>query len=127
MPRIDESILDDDIFSIRDIIDSQLETCDGVRIGRVADIEIEQHADGTLHLSALLIGPQALAARLSPKLRSLARWLFRDRFDHRITLDDVESFGPTLRLRRRAEDYPIGQSERWIAKYLLRWLPGSGY
>jgi hypothetical protein len=122
-----ENMLQDDSFSIRDIIDSQLETSDNVEIGRVADIEAEYREDGSLAVTALITGPQALTARVSPQLVPLARWLFRDRFEYRIPIRDVEHFGPTLRLHGRAEDYPVGRSEQWIAKYLLRWIPGSGY
>jgi hypothetical protein len=122
-----EHVLRDDIFSIRDIIDSQLETCDDVEIGRVADIEAEWRDDGSLVLTSLVNGPEALMARVSSRLLPLARWLFRDRFDHRIPISDVERFGPTLRLRGRANDYAVGRSERWIAQYILRWIPGSGY
>jgi hypothetical protein len=122
-----DHMLEDDIFSIRDIIDSQLETSDDIEIGRVADIEAEWRPDGSLVLTSLVDGPQALMARISPELTPLARWLFRDRFDHSIPISDVEYFGPTLRLRGRAQEYPVGRSEQWIAKYLLRWIPGSGY
>jgi hypothetical protein len=53
--------------------------------------------------------------------------LLRDRFEHRIPIDDIEDFKPTLHLRRNAADYKVGQSERWIADHILRWIPGSGY
>ncbi len=122
-----EQALRDDIFSIRDIMDSQLETSDDIEIGRVADIEAEWREDGSLVLTSLMNGPQTLMGRVSPHLTQVARWLFRDKFDHCIPISDVERFGPTLRLRGRAEDYPVGRSERWIAQYILRWIPGSGY
>jgi hypothetical protein len=120
-------IREDPIFSVRDIIDSQLETRDNIEIGRVADIEVEQCEDGTLILTNLIAGPQALAGRVSRRLGSLFQWLLRDRFEQSIPLSEVEEFGPTLRLRGKAEEYPVGQSERWIARYILRWIPGSGY
>ncbi|HZR40955.1 MAG TPA: hypothetical protein VFB12_12595 [Ktedonobacteraceae bacterium] len=117
----------DQIFSIRDIIDSQLETRDKIEIGRVADIEVELHADGTLALTDLVTGPQALAGRVAGPLRVLFQRLLHDRFERRIPLSEVEEFGPTLRLRGTAEEYSVGQSERWIAHYILRWVPGSGH
>lgn len=119
--------LDDNMLSIRDILDSQLETKDKRRIGRVADIEAELHQDGTLVLKGVISGPQALAGRIGAPLRTFFQRLFHDRFDHCIPMQDIENFGPTLKLRKRAADYPIGQSDHWIAKYLLRWIPGSGY
>lgn len=117
----------DAICSIRDIIDSQLETADGVAIGRVADIELAVQEDGTLLLTALLTGPQALAGRVSPHLQKCLRLLLRDRLESRIPLSEVVTIGPTLRLRQNADAYTVGQSERWIARHILRWIPGSGY
>ncbi len=54
-------------------------------------------------------------------------YLLRDRFDSRIPVSNVENFGPTLRLRKTAADYAVGQSDKWIADHILRWIPGSGY
>jgi len=96
-------------------------------IGRVADIELEMQENGMLLVTALLTGPQALAGRISPRLQKFLRFLLRDRFEGRIPLSEVETIGPTLRLRKRASDYTVGQSERWIASSILRWIPGSGY
>lgn len=117
----------DDIFSIRDIIDSQLVTSDGRRIGRVADIEMEWRDDGSLVLTSLVIGPQALARRTARPIATIAHFLFRNRFEHTIPISDVTHFGPTLQLRHAAADYDVGQADRWIARYILRWIPGSGY
>ena len=71
----------DALCSIRDIIDSQLETTDGMAIGRVADIELEMQENGMLLVTALLTGPQALAGRISPRLQTFLRFLLRDRFE----------------------------------------------
>ena len=116
----------DEIFSIRDILDSQLLPSDGRRIGRVADISAEELADGSLRLTQLVVGPQALAGRINSHLRTLFHFLLRDRFEHTIPISEVTRFGPTLHLRGKAEDYAVGQSERWIAKHILRWIPGNG-
>ena len=119
--------LRDQIFSLRDIIDSQLETRDKVEIGRVADIEAEWREDGTVILTNIITGPQALAGRVATPLRSIFALLLHDRFEHRISLREVEEFGPTLRLHGKAKDYTLGQSEKWIADHILRWIPGSGH
>ena len=118
---------DDDLFSIRDILDSQLETSDKHSIGRVSDIEGEWQEDGTLIITHLIVGPQALAGRIAEPLRTFVRFFLRDRFDNRIPLSDVEKFGPTLQLRKQASDYRVGQTDAWIANHILRWLPGSGH
>jgi len=115
----------DEVFSIRDILDSQLLTSDGRRIGRVADIEAEVRTDDGLILTYLVAGPQALAGRINTHLRDLFRFFFRDRFEQRIPLSEVTKFGPTLHLRGKAKDYAVGQSDRWIAEHILRWIPGG--
>ncbi len=114
-------------LSIADIIDNQLETSDKIEIGRVADIEAEWREDGSLVLINVVTGPQALARRVASRLEPFFKFLFRDRFEHRISLDEIEEFGPTLRLRNKATSYKVGQSDRWIAEHILRWIPGSGY
>lgn len=116
----------DELFTIRDILDSQLLTSDGRRIGRVADIEAELRTDGSLHLTQLITGPQALAGRVNRGLEMLFRFFLRDRLEQRIPLSEVKKFGPTLHLRGKAEQYDVGQSERWIAEHILRWIPGNG-
>ena len=93
----------DELFSIRDILDSQLLTSDGRRIGRVADIGAELRADGSLRLTHLIGGPQALAGRVNRGLETLFRFFLRDRFEQRIPLIEVKKFGPTLHLRGKAE------------------------
>ena len=119
--------VDDDLFSIRDILDSQLETRDKHSIGRVSDIEGEWQDDGTLIITHLLIGPQTLAGRVAEPLHTLVRFFLRDRFDNRIPLSDIEDFGPTLQLRKTAAEYAVGKTDAWIANHILRWIPGSGH
>lgn len=114
-------------LAIGDIMDSQLETSDGFRIGRVADIEAEMQEDGSLVLVNLITGPQALAGRIAHPLRHLFRFFLHDRFEYTIPLADVREFGPTLYLSGKADDYATGRSERWLARYILCWIPGSGH
>ena len=116
----------DEIFSVRDILDSQLETSDQIEIGRVADITVERQNDGTLIITHIITGPQALAGRVSLRLKALFRFILRDRFEHSIPMSEIKEFGPTLHLHGKAENYAVGQSERWIADHILRWIPGSG-
>ena len=118
---------EDKKLSIADIIDNQLETSDKIEIGRVADIEAEWREDGSLVLINVVTGPQALARRVTSHLEPFFKFLFRDRFEHRISLKEIEEFGPTLRLRNKATSYKVGQSDRWIAEHILRWIPGSGH
>ncbi len=111
---------------MRDLMDGELLSSDGRSLGRVDDLAAELDDHGTLRLVEILTGPEALAGRVSSRLRPPVRRLLRGRFDTRIPLADVEELGPTIRLRRPADDYRTGRSARWIAEHLLRWIPGSG-
>jgi sporulation protein YlmC with PRC-barrel domain len=116
----------DHLYAMRDLVDMQLVTADGKRIGRVADVDCEWRADGTLALLCLRTGPQALARRFGALPGRVARFVFRDRFERRIALDEIVEVGLEVRLRGRAEDYAVGQSERWLVAHVLRFIPGSG-
>jgi len=111
---------------MRDLMDGELRSADGHALGRVDDVAAELGDDGTLRLVDISTGPEALAGRVSSRLRPAARRLLRGRFDARIPLADVEEMGPTIRLRRPAAAYRTGRSDRWVAEHLLRWIPGSG-
>jgi hypothetical protein len=115
----------DRLRAMGDIMDVQLEGSDGRRIGRVADIEAERRDDGTLVLTHLVVGPEALSGRVASRLRPLAHVLLRGRFDHRIPVTEIEDVGPTVRLRGTAEEYGLGGSDRWIAEHILRFIPGG--
>ncbi len=119
--------LKEPLLVMRDVMDAQLETKDKRHIGRVADIEAEWCEDGKLVLTQIVIGPQALVGRVAERLRPVARFLLRDRFEHSIPFSEVENFGPTLHLCGKAQDYDAGRSDDWIAEHILRWIPGSGY
>ena len=111
---------------MRDIVDMQLTTDDGRQIGRVADVAVTRREDGTLALQALVTGPEALLGRIGQPMQRLAHLLLRGRFEHEIPLSEVKDFDQGIALCRQAADYSSGQSERWIADHILRWIPGNG-
>jgi hypothetical protein len=116
------------LLVMRDLMDNQLEGADGVKIGRIADIELAWPPDGGApRLGQVVAGPEALSKRVVEAFMPLVHAVFRGRFERRIPIADLENTGPTITLRRPARDYPIGQSERWIAARVLRHIPGSGY
>jgi hypothetical protein len=111
---------------VRDVFDGQLESLDGRRIGRVADLEAVWRDDGTLHVQAILVGPQVLLGRISYRLRGFAGRVLGERFLHRIPIEEVEELGPTVRLRKHARDYRVADGDRWVADHVLRYIPGNG-
>lgn len=111
---------------MRDIMDGLIESPDGTDLGRVADVEITVDNNGTSHLSALIVGPEALARRISPWLYRIAHRILRGRFDHRIPIDEVEEFGPAIVLRQSSGHYNLGDADAWVYQRILRFIPGSG-
>jgi sporulation protein YlmC with PRC-barrel domain len=116
----------DEHLTMRDIVDGLVEANDGTPLGRVADVEITLEANGDAHLTDLVIGPEALAGRVSSRLRPLAHWILRGRFEHHIPIEDVSDFGPTLKLKHSAEHYDVGHADEWVYRHLVRFIPGSG-
>lgn len=115
-----------DLLAMRDIVDGLLLSADEVSLGRVADIEVTIGEDGAAHLRAILVGPEALAGRVSSRLHPIARWICQGRFDHRLSLDEIREYGPTLSLRRNAASYALGHADVWVLRHILRFIPGSG-
>ncbi len=109
---------------MRDLMDLQLRTSDGADIGRVDDLEGEVRGDGSLVLTTIRTGPEALSGRVSSRLRPIVERLLRGRFDARIPVEEVEDYGLTLVLRGRAGDYATGASERRLAGWIRR-IPGA--
>ncbi|MDQ6898440.1 MAG: hypothetical protein M3256_04835 [Actinomycetota bacterium] len=112
---------------MRDIMDSQMVSADGKEIGRVADIAGEMRADGSVELTHILTGPEALTGRVGTLLRPAAKLILHGRFEASIPLTELMTKGLTLRLKQDADAYRVGDSEGWIAEHILRFIPGSGY
>jgi hypothetical protein len=112
---------------MRDVMDGQLVSADGIAIGRVADVDAEWSESGELILRHVVCGPEALLRRLSSRLGGVAAKLFRGRFDHRIPIDDIEELSDLqIVLKKPASEYAVGASERWIRRRIFRFIPGSG-
>ncbi len=109
---------------MRDIVDGQLRTVDGWRVGRATDVQAEWRPDGSLVMTRICLGPQAHAGRIGRRLWGLADRLLGGRFDHCVDVGELEEIGPTLQLRRRRDEYELGRLDRWIVERLLRFIPG---
>jgi hypothetical protein len=110
----------------RDLMDAQLVSADRRRIGRVADVVLVPAADGELRVAGLEVGPQAVLGRLSARLRAFAERRLGARFLHRIDVAEIDEVGITVRLARRASEYPAAGGDRWTAGRILRHIPGHG-
>jgi sporulation protein YlmC with PRC-barrel domain len=114
-----------DLLAMHDIADGQLQSSDGRRLGRVADILCQRQDDGNLKAIALVLGPEACLRRISSRFGRRAHRLFKGRFERSVAIGDVVEFGPTLRLREKADAYSLHDGDVWAA-HVIRFVPGSG-
>jgi sporulation protein YlmC with PRC-barrel domain len=110
---------------LRDIVDGQLRTREGRRIGRVADVEAEWTKDG-LFLRRLSLGPEANLGRISSRLADLAHRALRGSKEHTIDVTEIEEIGPNVMLKQVADEYDTGSADQWIVDHIFRFIPGSG-
>jgi sporulation protein YlmC with PRC-barrel domain len=109
---------------MRDVVDGQLRTREGRRIGRVAEIEVEWTARG-LFLRSMVLGPEAHASRVWGRFGDWLSRFFKGRYEHRIPIDEVEEIGPNVMLKELADAYDVGDADGWIRDHLFRFIPGS--
>lgn len=111
---------------VRDILDNQIRSRERRRLGRVGDVELAFDDDGGVRLASIVLGPEALAGRISARLRRALRRLLGGRFERRVSVDEIDELGPTVRLRGRASAYDLDSGDRWVARNILRFIPGNG-
>lgn len=110
---------------MRDIVDGQLRTREGRRIGRVADVEAEWTPRG-LFLRRIVLGPEAHAGRVWSRLADLLDRPLGHRHEHTIDITEVEEIGPNVMLKGLADAYDVGSLDEWIVDHVFRFIPGSG-
>ena len=94
-----------DLLAMHDIADGQLQSSDDRRLGRVADILCRHQDDGSLEAIALALGPEACLRRISSRFARRVHRLTKGRFGRSVEIGEVVKFGPTLRLREKADAY----------------------
>jgi sporulation protein YlmC with PRC-barrel domain len=114
-----------DLLVMHDIADGQLQSSDGRRLGRAADILCQRQDDGSLKAIALALGPEACLRRIASRFGRRAHRLFKGRFERSVGIGEVVEFGPTLRLREKADAYDVHDGDIWAA-HVIRFIPGSG-
>jgi hypothetical protein len=110
---------------LRDVVDGQLRTREGRRIGRAADVEVEWTSDG-LYVRRLILGPEAHAGRLWGPVADVLHRVLRGRFEHAIDAAEIEEIGPNVMLKQTADAYDVGNADQWIVDHIFRFIPGSG-
>src|SRR4051795_6909108 len=109
---------------LRDIVDGQLRTREGRRIGRVSDIELEWTGRG-IYIRRLILGPEANLGRVSSRIGALAGRVLKGRYEHSIDASEIEEIGPNVMLRNTAAHYDTGEADDWIRTHIFRFIPGG--
>lgn len=104
---------------VRMILDHQLVDSDQVDCGKVDDIEVEIHDDGTLRAAALFSGRSAAFDHLPWWLGGILTKIFGRR-SKRIPWSEIALLNSRVKLRSKAEALGLDEPERrlsaWIAK-----------
>ncbi|MFC9295115.1 hypothetical protein ACFTWH_18685 [Streptomyces sp. NPDC057011] len=115
------------------LLDRQVISEDGSPLAKVDDLELAPDGDGNLYVSAVLIGPTALAPRLSGRparlLNALARRLTTGGPEGhaRIPTDRIIRIGAALTATTTPDDEAVHPLEDWIRDNVITPLPGSGH
>lgn len=112
------------------LLDRQVVDCEDEPVAKVDDVEFTVDDEGRLRLTALLVGPEALGARLGGRLgqwvSDVGRRLRPDLSEPpRVPIEDVASLGEPIRLARHRDDYDFPRSEAWCRQHMIDRLPGS--
>lgn len=115
------------------LLDRQIVTEDGTPLAKADDLELTADADGNLAVTAVLIGPTALAPRLVGRparlLDALARRMTTGPTDRhaRIAMDRITRIGAALTATTAPADDAVHPLEDWIRDHVIAPLPGSGH
>lgn len=115
------------------LLDRQIITEDGAPLAKADDLELTPGQDGSLHVSAVLIGPTALAPRLAGRparlLDAIARRLTTGGPDGhaRLPVDRIVRIGAALTATTTPDDDALHPLEDWTRDHVITRLPGSGH
>src|SRR3954451_11918100 len=109
---------------LRDIVDGQLRSREGRRIGRVADVELEWAPRG-VYIRRLVLGPEAHLGRVWSRLGALGERVLKGRYEHSIEVSEIEEIGPNVMQLDPADAYDTGGADEWIRTHIFRFIPGG--
>lgn len=116
----------EEVLVMRDLVDERLRAPDGRSVARVAGLEAEWRADGSLMLTAMTVGPQEELCRIWRGFGRIARWLLRGRWEHRVPMEEIAAIELDIILRADPARYGVGTADAWVLDHILRFIPGNG-
>jgi sporulation protein YlmC with PRC-barrel domain len=105
------------------LLDDDLIDSEGMRCGRVDDIEIDGEPGGNARIAAILTGSGVWPARLPRALRGAGSRIFGGRV-RRIPWEEVQDIGETVKLKQPGSKFGIGEADVWPRRVLKK-VPGS--
>jgi sporulation protein YlmC with PRC-barrel domain len=111
------------------LLDRRVVDRHGRVLGKVDDLELDTDDSGRLHVSAVLMGPEALGRRLGGRLGAFVSSFGRLRADDgappRIAWVHVVEVAEEVRTDLDGDDLEFPRSERWLREHMVEPLPGS--
>lgn len=112
-----------------ELLDRQILDHDGLMVGKVDDVELEQRDDGRVYVSALLTGPGALGPRIGGGLGTIvtgtwARLSGRTE-PARIDWSVVAAVETAIRLAVSRTTVSVDGFETWMRDRVVAAIPGS--
>jgi hypothetical protein len=114
------------------LLDRQVIDADGRLVCKVDDLELTPAADGSLLVTAILVGPRALGPRLGGwigRWMAGAAWRLStpDRqLVPRIDIGQVTDIGTAVRIARRRSEVDLTPLEDWVDEHAIDRIPGAG-
>jgi hypothetical protein len=96
------------------VLDLDLVDSDGIRCGKVDDLEFDGAPGEPAYVSAVVTGIGALPARFPRRLRELASRVFRGG-ETCVAWDQVEDFDAAVELATTAVELGLGRGDRDLA------------
>ncbi|MBW3618839.1 MAG: PRC-barrel domain-containing protein [Actinobacteria bacterium] len=123
------AITDDPLHVSLRLLDRRVVDVDGEPVGRVDDLAFEQDADDAPRLVSILMGPEALGARLGGVLGRVVAGAGRLRPDAagppEVAVTDLEEVDTEVRLAAHRDDLPFPRSEAWVRDHVIGRIPGA--
>lgn len=108
---------------VRMLMDHQLVDADQIECGKVDDIEVEIHDDGTLRATAIFTGRSAAFEHFPWWLGEIATKIFGRR-SKRVSWSEIAMVDSRVKLRSKAEALGLNEPDRSVSRWLSR-LPGA--
>lgn len=102
---------------MRDLVDHELQDCDGIACGMVDDVELE--SGHSPHVVALLVGPGVWQWRLPALARLCVRALAGTK-RVRVPFGEVAEISEAIRLRSSATHLGLGTADRRVGRWLRK-------